>query len=183
MRIRAVQNRYLKPVLDLWSERDEETTCTVDGNCMAPLIREGDRVLIRHGRRRLRPGDIIVCRTDEGFRVQRVIRVRGRGGGRSILVKGDQTHACLPPVPVEDVIGTVVEVHGEAGSLRLDRAMPRALNRLMAAWLRLSLRHPRAASGLRRLAGRAVSLRRPGNDEHGVRRALARAYRRAGLIH
>lgn len=175
-----MSNRYLKAVLDLWASRGERTACTVEGDCMAPLIRPGDAVVIAHGRRNVRPGDVVVCRTREGFRVQRVVQLEGRGRDRSAIVKGDQTHTCLPPVPLADVLGTVVEVRGPGRRVRLDGPRARVLNRLMAGWLRLSLRRPRTAARLRRLTLRLAALGRPLRDTSRLRSALDQAYRRAG---
>ena len=53
---------YLPAVLTIWGERGEETTCPVSGDSMAPIVRHGDLVIIRHGERKLRRGDIVLLR-------------------------------------------------------------------------------------------------------------------------
>jgi len=234
--------RYIEPVLALWSAHRERTVCTVVGNCMAPLIRQGDRVVIEHGRRSVRCGDVIVCRSAEGcwrtatlavpnsaesalprlrrqhryanpceggwrtaapavpnsaesplprlghnpcegFRVQRVIRLVGRGADARVVVVGDQAAGAVS-LGRDQIIGTVVEVETAYGRVRLDGPAARTLNRLAAAWSRFAARRGRTADVLRRIAERIVALPlRESPTGCGtasrLRRLLCRAYRRA----
>ena len=127
-----IADAHLNGALALWHENAESTVCTLEGNCMAPLLNDGDSILIRHGGYRLRVGDVVVAGAPGEFRVRRVLGIRGRGAARKFLLKSDQEASFWPDVPPHRILGKVVEVRGPQGSLRLDSFGCRVLNRALA---------------------------------------------------
>lgn len=115
-----VPETYVKTVLDIWSECREKTSHTVEGNCMSPLIREGDSIVIEHGRRDITAGDIVVARILSRYNVQRVLRREVKDGSETYLLKGDQSALFYESVSRGDIVGKVVEVSGSNGRLTLD---------------------------------------------------------------
>lgn len=111
---------YVKTVLSIWSERRDKTSHTVEGNCMSPMIREGDCIFIEHGCQSINPGDIVVAGISGSYRIQRVIDKEIRDRGDTFLLKGDQSSYVHESVFRSDIIGKVVEISGSNGHLYLE---------------------------------------------------------------
>lgn len=141
-----IPNSYLKAVLDIWSERGEETICEIAGNCMAPMIREGDSLNIQHGIQNIHVGDVIVFGTPGNIVVNRVVHIVHKNGGRFFLVKGDGGSGLHPPLSENQILGKVVEVSGSNGHLRLNSAFWKAMNRLLSIRSYISTRELMADS-------------------------------------
>jgi hypothetical protein len=120
MRPRPAPDTYLDPVLSVWAERRTRSQCRLTGNSMAPLIRDGDLLVIEHGPPALRIGDVIVFRQAGRLKAHRVVGRRRRpDGALTYLAKGDASPAFDVPVPAGQVIGRVIEVRGTRGWRRL----------------------------------------------------------------
>jgi len=91
----------------MWSDAGKMSRMKVRGHSMYPLLRDGDTLVVRHGREITR-GDVVVClRADETV-VHRVIRIaRNR-----VLTKGDNVLGFDPPVEVSQVVGRAIRVEG-----------------------------------------------------------------------
>jgi hypothetical protein len=127
-----IADAHLNGILTLWHENAESTVCTLEGNCMAPLLNDGDSILVRHGGCKLRVGDVVVVGAPGEFRVRRVLGIRGRRAARKFLLKSDQEARFWPDVPPHRILGKVMEVRGPQGCLRLDSFGCRVLNRTLA---------------------------------------------------
>jgi len=133
-----IPDAHFQAALRIWAERGERTCRPITGNCMAPLIREGDVLLIEHGDARFRLGDVLVLGAPDGFRVHRVVQVDRKGVRESLVVKSDQRSSPRIVVPRERVLGRVVEVRGSNGCLRFDSFFWRGFNALVALLSRFS---------------------------------------------
>ena len=112
---------YLDTVLSVWAEHRERTRCPLTGSSMAPLLRDGDVLVIEHGNGDLRLGDVIVFRAGGRIKAHRLLRRRRTADGRLwYATKGDASVGFDAPVPAEQVIGRVVEVHGPNRHRRLE---------------------------------------------------------------
>jgi len=117
---KIIPQTHFQTVLDLWGDRGENSTCTIAGNCMSPMIMEGDTLVIEHGNRHIRIGDIVVFGTPGNFYVHRVLGIKSRSGERSFLLKADRDDAFHTPVFQDEIMGRVIGIRGAHGDLRLD---------------------------------------------------------------
>src|SRR3954468_22269210 len=118
---------------------------TVSGHCMAPALREGERVrLVAPWQRRPRSGDVVLTATPEGLRLHRLLWAPSGGTWRT---KADRARTWDPAIAPPAVLATAVEVRG-TGAPRTTRN----LWRLAVSWAEIAIAHARAA--LRRLAAR-----------------------------
>jgi len=127
-----ILHAHLRALFELWSEASERTACTLQGNCMPPILREGDSLLIQHGTGPVRVGDVVVFVEREALVVQRVVRVDKRDGRNEFLVKADQRTSFHGPITRDQILGRVVEARGSNGHLRFDSALWRKLNYALA---------------------------------------------------
>lgn len=132
-----IPDAHLQAALDIWTEQGERSACRLEGNCMSPLLNEGDTLVVEYGARELRCGDIVVFRTGDRLGVHRVVGFADRAAGRQVVLKGDQCRRPIAPVPRERVIGRVVEAVGSNGRLRMNTNLARLANLLL--WLRARL--------------------------------------------
>jgi hypothetical protein len=120
MKSRPAAETYLDAVLALWAERRTRSQCRLTGNSMAPLIRDGDLLVIEHGPPAVRIGDVIVFRQAGHLKAHRLLWRRRRPEGTlTFLAKGDASPAFDLPVPAERLIGRVIEIRGTRGTRRL----------------------------------------------------------------
>ena len=129
-----IPTSHLQAALHVLGASGETTLCPISGNCMAPLLRAGDNVLIRYGNSDIRVGDVVVFGSPGGPSVHRVVRAGSREGTSTFIVKGDMCTDVLPPVSRDQILGKVIEAHGSNGRIRFGSAFWRAVNYLL--WLR-----------------------------------------------
>jgi hypothetical protein len=141
-----IPNNHLQAVFDIWSQRGEETACRIAGDCMAPMIREGDSLTIEHGIRDFQVGDVVVFGDPGNISVNRVVHIEYKNGKRVFLVKGDQSWAFHPPIPGDRILGKVIEVSGSNGRLRLNSTFWRVHNYLLSIRSYISGKHLTADS-------------------------------------
>jgi len=100
----------------------------VSGSSMAPLIEQGDVVLVRHVNfGDLRRGDLILVEQGGAFLTHRLVAADAHG----VRTKGDNaSHADLPVVP-QDVLGRVVGVEKSGRTIELDGGRWPMVNRLL----------------------------------------------------
>ena len=127
-----IPETHLQGVLDLWEQTGEISVCPIEGNCMSPMIREGDTLVIRHGPQGIRVGDVVVFGSPGAFYVNRVLRVEGGDGSETFLVKSDQNLTYNKPIPEAEILGKVIEIRGSNGHLYLDSIFWRNLNYLLS---------------------------------------------------
>ncbi|MBI5115789.1 S24/S26 family peptidase [Candidatus Poribacteria bacterium] len=144
---------HLETVLDIWQERGEKSACSIEGNCMSPMIREGDTLVIKHGDKHIRAGDIVVFASCERNLVCRVIRSSAENGALEYLVKADQElHTQL--ISPDRIVGKVIEIAGSNGRLRLNSLFWKMMNRALATRSYLVFKRSRTGSPFRsRLTG------------------------------
>jgi hypothetical protein len=120
------------------------------GESMAPLLRDGEAVLVRPvppeliGR-----GDVVLFVADGGYLMHRVIG--SAAGGRLLMTKGDALPWADPPVEASALVGRVVARQAGGGWVALQ---PRFLGRLAARFSALGERLGRRYLGLAPEAGR-----------------------------
>ena len=96
---------YVAALRDL--ARSGPVRLAVKGDCMEPLLADGDEVLVSR-RRWLWPGDVVAFRSAEGpILVHRVLGLLPTGRGLLLFAQGDARSRPDTPVPSSDVIGTV----------------------------------------------------------------------------
>lgn len=115
-----VLDSHLQPVLDIWSEKQEQTICPISGNCMAPLIRGGDLLVIKHGNQDIHTGDVAVYGAPGEFYVHRVINIQNRNGNSYYVFKPDRYGYVKQNISAEKIIGKVIEVQGANGNFNFN---------------------------------------------------------------
>lgn len=145
-------------IIGLCGELDTPFALTVCGQSMAPMLRDGDKVLLHALRRPLRRGDIIVRQCGEGILMHRVVGLRRVDGELWVMTKGDNSLAFDEPVLASEILGLVVEVLAPSG-LDLRRGPWPMLSRLLAGYSAL---HGRCWRAARRLGGKLPSGMRRG---------------------
>ena len=154
-----IPTAHLQAALHVMGLRGETTLCAISGNCMAPVLREGDALLIEYGNEAIDAGDVVVFGSPGDLRVHRVVSVGGRAGGDSFVVKGDLCADALPPISRDQILGKVIEAHGSNGHICFESAFWRSVNHLL--WLRayVSVRRLQADSVFWKAANATFLLR------------------------
>lgn len=114
------------------------------GLSMAPVVRDGDRVLVGAAdQSRLRAGDIVKFEAPDGFRLHRLIRRSRRADGAlEFGFQGDNSPTPDPPVDSSQIVGVALAVDRWGRIERLDtwRARFRGRLRIVKRWLRQRLK-------------------------------------------
>jgi hypothetical protein len=129
-----IPEAHIRGLLGLQAEAGELTEFMLDGNCMAPLLREGDRLRIRHGAADLRVGDIVVLWSEARLVVNRVIEVNERGDERCLRVSSDSGARGPAFAHAGDIVGKVVAVRRRDRWLDLEAPLWRLAGKCL--WLR-----------------------------------------------
>lgn len=116
---------------------------------MLPLLRPGDCLVVEHGCRGLRCGQILACKVSDTILVHRLVRQRDR----LLYLAGDNRPEPDAPISPAAVLGRVVAVESEGTHASLDTATARALGRAIALLVPLRRRRgwrrlPRALGAL-----------------------------------
>jgi hypothetical protein len=128
----AIRDSQLTRIaLELWADLERRTELPVQGISMWPVLRSGERIVVRHGGAPPRLGQVIVILHGERVLAHRVIQWRQQGRQFALRTKGD---TCLIPDPgwvdPSHVVGVVEGVKkGEVIGRRsgLDGAWARTL--------------------------------------------------------
>ena len=131
--------------IELLSAAGGTARLTVAGASMAPLLCQGDVILVRLGGVRPRLGDVVVRRQNSALVVHRVVKVVGE----HVLTKGDASLSPDPPAALDDILGVVTAVEGTL-SVDLTRGIWRVVNPILAVYSHLVGRAWRVLSALRR---------------------------------
>lgn len=141
-----IPETYLNSVFNIWAERGEKTTCSISGNCMSPIIREGDSLVIEHGNQNFRVGDVVVYGSPGKFYAHRIIRIKDRGGKKSFILKGDRGNAFDEPISGDQILGKVIEVRGSNGHICFNSIFWKCLNYILSIRSYISARRHNANS-------------------------------------
>jgi hypothetical protein len=87
---------------------------------MLPLLREGDQLLVIHGKWQVRGGDIVVFQRPDGLVAHRVLRVQSHEGRLTLRTKGDNVFGLDPALTESDLLGRVIQVQRGDKMLDLD---------------------------------------------------------------
>jgi hypothetical protein len=111
-------DNVLQWVLAKWAEDQRRTEFPVSGSSMWPVLRSGERIVVRHGGRTPVVGDIVVFLQEDRTLAHRVIRRRGEGADFELRAKGDCTLVADPGwLGPERIVG-VVEAVVRSGRVR-----------------------------------------------------------------
>ena len=141
-----IPEAYLKTVFDIWSERGEKSTCSITGNCMSPMIRDGDSLVIEHGNQDVHVGDVVVYGTSGKFYTHRIIRIEYKDGRESFLLKGDRSSAFDQPISRDRILGKVIEVRGPNRYICFNSVFWKCLNYILSIRSYISVRRLNADS-------------------------------------
>jgi len=130
--------------LEFWHRGRVRTPLVLEGDCMSPMLNDGDEIVIAHGDDRPRFGDIVAFRRDGRVLVQRAIGTCAAEGRTVYEVKPDAQGLRAARVAQEAIVGRVVEVRHADGRWDLGSAPWRLVNFIMAC---------RSYVGVRRRAG------------------------------
>ena len=105
-----VFHRMAPELIHLWQTAGHVFEIPADGTSMAPLIRTGDRLVVKCvAANQLTRGDIIVYFDGKAFIVHRLIDRRNHTSGRQVCQKGDNLNGWTW-IPEAWVIGRVVRL-------------------------------------------------------------------------
>ena len=131
--------------VELLSAAGGTARLTVAGTSMAPLLCQGDVILVRLGGIRPRLGDVVVRRQSGALVVHRVVKIVGE----HVVTKGDASLTPDPPAALDDILGVVTALEG-ALSVDLTRGTWRVANPILAVYSHLVGRAWRVLLALRR---------------------------------
>lgn len=112
--------------------REAPVEVEVRGDCMAPLLADGERVRVA-AVRIYWPGDVVVFRAPDGRLVaHRLLGYRPHAGSLALVTRGDSCPVHDAPVPLDRVLGRIVAVAPDLGdrAIALRRFFGLALSRL-----------------------------------------------------
>jgi hypothetical protein len=94
-------------VLETWRREGAQDWIEATGGSMLPLIRPGDRLLVRFGETDVRRGNVVVFRHDGMIVAHRIVGSRVRDGERVLIAKGDNEPRATEDVTPADLLGVV----------------------------------------------------------------------------
>jgi len=106
----ALPTNVLEAALDSWAQLGVQHAIPVTGQSMWPTLRDGDRVWIAHGLKRVRLGDVIVYRRKGRLIVHRVVLMHAAPTNRHLFTRGDNSQHTDARVERSQVIGQVIAV-------------------------------------------------------------------------
>jgi hypothetical protein len=138
-----IPDDHLQAVLDIWSQKRVRTHYPISGNCMSPMIKDGDTLTIEHGMQDIHIGDVVAYGLPRRPAIHRVIKIVNKDGEKLFLLKPDRSHTPNPLISGEEILGRVIEIHGFNGRLSLTSFWGRWMNYFLAirsyvAWKRSS---------------------------------------------
>lgn len=102
---------------------------TLSSDSMAPLLCQGDRLLLKSVQvDQLQPGDIVVVADSDGLLVHRFWGYHGPPRSVELVLRGDSLAYFDRPVPATDLVGIVVARLRSGRVLALDRPAGRQLD-------------------------------------------------------
>ncbi len=107
---------YQKIGFELARQGAKTVRVKITGECMSPLIRKGDWVLVNAGQTRPVNGQILCIQKDEKVIVHRLLEARPE----DMITKGDRSATFDSPTQPSSVIGIVVAVERNGRLRRLD---------------------------------------------------------------
>jgi hypothetical protein len=110
---------------------------TAEGWSMYPAIRDGETVEVAAiDPRRIRRGDVLLCRLGAGTVAHRVVRLeRTANGVSAIVLRGDAAFAPDAPLSADQILGKVIATTRAGVRRPLDTATARIVGSLTArAW-------------------------------------------------
>ena len=146
--------------LEFWRRGRVRTPLVLEGDCMAPMLNDGDEIVIAHGDDRPRFGDVVAFRRDGRILVQRAIGSCVAQGRTVYEVKPDAHGLCALRVAPEDLVGRVVEVRSAGGRWDLESAPWRLANLVMGCRSLVAVRRRSGASPLWRTVSWLFRLRK-----------------------
>ncbi|NLO91284.1 MAG: hypothetical protein GX410_04745 [Elusimicrobia bacterium] len=130
--------------------QDNLSLFEADGYSMEPMLRRGDRLVLRRvSAGELRVGDIVLAEIDGRKVCHRVIGLDSTGGSLCLLLRGDASFSQPDRVPFQACLGKVSSVIKSGGAVSLETFPQRVISRL-AIYLFPAL------MGLRRFAARLL---------------------------
>ena len=134
-----LSDTHFQAVVEMWDQSQERSTCSITGNCMFPLIRDGNTLVIEHSKKRICLGDILVYGSPRKSRVRRLIHREIREGEIFHVLKSDRYADVHENVPSEEILGRVIEVRGSNGNFYFNSFFWRCVNPILvflfyAAW-------------------------------------------------
>jgi len=124
----SIPEILLNATLEVWGQAGEQHLLPITGNSMLPFLREGDYVLLSHGRAGVRRGDLVVFRQGEGLVAHRVLRIVSGDDTTTFMTKGDHATRFDPPLNASEVLGRVLAIKRGRQYMRLDTTTWRMIN-------------------------------------------------------
>jgi signal peptidase I len=127
------------------------------GGSMRPLLDERSLVTIAPvDARRLRRGDVVLCRRGGGVFVHRCIGSRTIGHEEHIITRGDSVPTCDQPIAISNVLGIVTQTRRGSRVTNFESRRWRYINLFLAAYAPYVSAVERATHRLWRWAARYV---------------------------
>lgn len=121
----------LAALCGLLQEGGGDAWITLEGRSMLPAIMPGSRLRLRCQGGQARVGDIVAYAAGDHLVVHRLLRiVEDPSGARQFILGGDNNSFLDPPVTLDSIVGTVVEVRPPGAAQRLCRLALAALIRV-----------------------------------------------------
>lgn len=127
-----ISDTHLRAVLDIWSQKRELTTFSISGNCMSPMIKDGDCLIVEHGHQDIHVGDVVAFGIPRNPSIHRVIKIVDHGKKKLFLLKPDRYYAPHPFIFEEQILGKVIEICGSDGDFYLNSLFWKWINYILS---------------------------------------------------
>ena len=131
---KMISDNHLQAVLDIWSQKREQTTFSISGNCMSPMIKDGDYLIVEHGSQDIHIGDVVAFGIQRNPSIHRVIKIVDDGKRELFLLKPDRYNTPHPFILKEQILGKVIEIRGSNGRFDLNSLFGKYMNYIL--WIR-----------------------------------------------
>ena len=109
-------------------KKGKELTFTVVSDCMKPQIERGDEIKVRYAHPdEIAFGDIVLCKSHQGFITHRILWKRFVDGRKLFLHKGDNSRH-IATIPAAQVIAKAVLIKKADRRIRLDTTKGKLVN-------------------------------------------------------
>jgi len=107
---------------DAFCQAKGEEIVLFRGCSMLPMLREGDRLLVKHlSPTTLSRGDIVVYKCEDQYLAHRLLCIRNKNQPSCEMVaKGDNSPTRDRPFGADSLVGKVVEIERDGRTIRLD---------------------------------------------------------------
>ncbi len=94
-------------LLKSWREIEKKSLIGFRGNCMEPVLQDGDVLIVNHDLSDVKAGDIVVFKATQGLMAHRLIELNSVNEQLIFYTKADRSRQVIP-MPEDYILGRVI---------------------------------------------------------------------------